>query len=347
MRHPFPEVPMLDIRVASPQQHENLILFPLIARGAPELPYDLLVDALAAGTLSIGELGTGQVPTLVAKNSGERDVLVLYGEQLIGSKQNRITNRSMLLPAGAVTEIPVYCMEQGGWQNVSNQMTTAPQHTLTKVRRRARETEARATASGRPAAIRSLREAQGLVWRDVAETMSKLGAHSSTGALDAAYSANASRIDQWLQVFERIHEQLGFVAFVGAEPLGMDLLGSQGLYTRMHARLLRGYILDAMERTDASNNVEPRGEAAQVYLNHVMAAPRTEAPTAGKGRYCVLTGAVIGGELTDAENTAHLSAFPPPPSTGAPPDDTTLDELFASFRRRRLYASDGGSDSVE
>jgi hypothetical protein len=107
--------PILDIRVAGPQQHENLRLFPLIARGAPELPYDLLVDALAAGTLSIGELGTGQVPTLVAKNGSERDVLVLDGEQLIGSKQNRITNRSMLLPAGAVTEIPVYCMEQGRW----------------------------------------------------------------------------------------------------------------------------------------------------------------------------------------------------------------------------------------
>jgi hypothetical protein len=228
--------------------------------------------------------------------------------------------------------------------DVSYQMTTAPQHTLTKVRRRARQTEARAAASGRPAEIRSLRDAQGVVWRDVAETMSNLGAHSPTGALDAAYSAHAGRIDLRLHAFERIDDQVGFVAFVGNEPLGMDLLGSPGLYTRMHARLLRGYILDAMERTDASNNVAPRGEAAQEYLDHVRAAPRTEAPTAGKGG--ALTGAVIGGELTDADIVAHLSAFPPR-STGTPPDDVALDELFASFTRRRPYASDGGSDSVE
>jgi hypothetical protein len=36
-------------------------------------------------------------------------VLVLDGEQLIGSRQNRTTNRSILLPAHATTEMASAC----------------------------------------------------------------------------------------------------------------------------------------------------------------------------------------------------------------------------------------------
>jgi hypothetical protein len=41
------------------------------------------------------------VPELIATNRGDADVLVLDGEQLIGARQNRMTNRSILLPAAA------------------------------------------------------------------------------------------------------------------------------------------------------------------------------------------------------------------------------------------------------
>ena len=106
---------MLDITVGAPQAHRNLTLFPLLATRAPELPYALLADALASGSVHIGEVGQGTVPALTARNDGDVDVLVLDGEQLIGSRQNRMTNRSLLLPAGSTIELPVSCMEHGRW----------------------------------------------------------------------------------------------------------------------------------------------------------------------------------------------------------------------------------------
>ncbi|MGH7446368.1 MAG: hypothetical protein ACRELT_02335 [Longimicrobiales bacterium] len=45
---------MLNVTVGRAQAHENLTIFPLLAVGAGDLPYTLLVDALSAGTLSIG-----------------------------------------------------------------------------------------------------------------------------------------------------------------------------------------------------------------------------------------------------------------------------------------------------
>src|SRR5690606_30206741 len=87
--------PMLDLELAAAQRHDLLTLFPLVAVGEPELPYALLVDALAAGTVRITEVGAGTVPALLAWNAGDVDVLVLDGEQLVGARQNRMTNRSI------------------------------------------------------------------------------------------------------------------------------------------------------------------------------------------------------------------------------------------------------------
>ena len=324
---------MLDVTISSPQRLEGLTLFPLLAPAGASLPCELLVDALAAGTLVIGEVGQGTVPTLLARNTGATDVLVLDGEQLIGSRQNRTINRSILLAAHSTTDVPVFCMEHGRWHFETEHMAPSPQHSPAKVRRRAREVEAVQAATG-AVLMDSLRVAQGAVWNDVAETISKVGGASATGDLSAAYEANTARISDWAKAFPHVEQQVGFLAFAGTQPLGLDVIGCHRLYARLHERLLRGYIMDALERrydalasaTAANAASAPAEAAAAAYLDAVRHAERTESPTAGKGRYCVLRGLVIGGELDDGERLVHLSAFPAarqpeppgPPLTGGP-----------------------------
>src|SRR5690606_40102059 len=48
-------------------------------------------------------------------------------------------------------------------------------------------------------------------------------------------------------LFPLVPGQVGLLAFEGAAPLGMDVIGGRALYTRVHARLLRGYVLDALD----------------------------------------------------------------------------------------------------
>jgi len=306
---------MLDIRIGAPQAHEYLTVFPLLAGDDVELPYALLADAIAAGTLRIGEVGQGAVPTLLAHNSGDTDILVLDGEQLIGSKQNRITNRSMLLGAHSTAEIPVSCMEHGRWHFDSDLMRSAPQHSPAKVRRHARETEVKHAYAGVAASPAALHEGQMDVWASIADTTAKLGGRSATGAMDAVYGANAARLDEMQRAFPGLPGQVGLLAFIGATPIGLDLVGGRTLYARLHPRLLRGYLLDALDRAADRTGASPaplatEASVAQAYLDVVRRARRVPAPTVGKGAYAVLTGAVIGGELLDGEAVAHLSAFP-------------------------------------
>ena len=88
------------LEVGAPIHHENLTLVSLRGEGHDLLDYDLSRETLAAGSLSIQEIGeTGRVPELVAVNQSERMVLLVDGEELLGAKQNRILNTSVLLAA--------------------------------------------------------------------------------------------------------------------------------------------------------------------------------------------------------------------------------------------------------
>lgn len=298
---------MLDIRLAEPLRHRQLTIYPLLAPAAVELPYQLLADALFDG-LRISEVGTGSVPSLLAINDGSIDVLILDGEQLIGARQNRMTNRSVILPAGSKTEIPVSCMEQGRWHSVSDFFSPSPQHSPSSVRRKAREVEADYARGGEAPATRVLAEAQGGVWDSIAETADTLGGSSETGALNDLFLAREEDLAGGLKHFPLQPRQVGLLAFAGMRAIGMDVVGGTNLYARLHERLLRGYVLDAMSAPETGR--APGVRTAQGFLDRVQRAERVRAPSIGKGEYSVLSRVVIGGELLEAERLVHLSAFP-------------------------------------
>jgi hypothetical protein len=299
---------MLDVTLAAPQRHENLTVFPLVARGPAELPYELMADAINAGSLRITEVGSGSVPELYAIHQGDVSILVLDGEQLIGARQNRMTNRSILLPAHAKTSIPVSCMEQGRWRPDSDRFDPAPQNAPSTVRRRTRDREALNVNAGRAAGADTLREAQGDVWGAIADKSAAIGFNSPTSALNDLYTDRTADVSRFLAAFPVVDGQVGLVAYLGDTPLGLDLIGSTRIYGRVHGRLMRGYVMDAVG--EASAAAELAESVAQGYLDSVTEARRVDSPTVGLGTYRVLTGAVVGGELKAEDRLVHLSAFP-------------------------------------
>jgi hypothetical protein len=332
---------MLAIAVAPPQRHENLVVFPLIGEGPPELPYTLLADALTAGTLTITEVGAGTVPTLLAANKAGADVLILDGEQLIGARQNRMTNRSILLPARSEVPLPVSCMEQGRWHFTTGEMSPAPQHSPSKVRRHARRAEAGYALHDLDVPTSALAEAQGNVWSEIDGVVRCMPGRSPTGALDAAYAGAAERIVDRVDHFPNLPGQVGILAFLDGAPLGLDIIGGANLFARLHDRLLRGYIMDAMSTPPASPEpAAPDAAAAQHFLDRVRQARRVAAETVGGGRYAVLVGDVVGGDLTAADRPVHLCAFPAAePSPGHGPGGSPRPDhpLPPPSRRRRMY----------
>jgi hypothetical protein len=305
---------MLPVTIAPPQSGAGLTLFPLVATEPGDAGYDLLPDALEAGTLVITEVGEdGSVPELVAINRGGRDVLVLDGMQLIGAKQNRTVGRTILLGAATETRIPVSCMEQGRWRYAARSMKSGLYHSSAKVRKRARAVEsAEAVSPDAASDPRSpselLSRAQGQVWEAIRDSGDKHRAYSATGALNDIYDAAGPRMEAITAAFPALDGQVGFVAFLAGAPVGADVLDSPGTYARLHDRLVRAYIFEALEAQVESKGATP--DLARSFLEGVTTGDRRPLPTVGRGTYRSLVGTVVGGELELDGKVVHLSAFP-------------------------------------
>src|SRR3989454_6869721 len=100
--------------VGEPLSHGALTVIPLLA--PKEVEPDWLTLAEAGAAVTITEVSAdGEVPTLSLVNDTDRPVLLLDGEELIGAKQNRILNTTVLVAAHAALRIPLSCVEPGRW----------------------------------------------------------------------------------------------------------------------------------------------------------------------------------------------------------------------------------------
>ncbi len=105
-------VPALDTAsVGAPLTRLEVSFFPIYLPGN-ELPE--IATGEGSG-LVVGELDRERVNTLSAKNPTGTPILLVEGEHFLGGMQNRVVNRTVLLPPGEAREIPVTCLEARRW----------------------------------------------------------------------------------------------------------------------------------------------------------------------------------------------------------------------------------------
>ena len=99
-----------------PQRHGLLTVVPLLFAGDRGPRYRMAAEAFADGTLQVGEVSHGgSVPNLLVVNGGDKPVLIVDGEELVGAKQNRILNTTVLVREKSELVVPVSCVEAGRW----------------------------------------------------------------------------------------------------------------------------------------------------------------------------------------------------------------------------------------
>ena len=118
----------------------NMEMVPLIGEDNSDLYYLTLDEALKSRSARATETSeNGTVPELAFLNEGETPVFLMDGEELVGAKQNRVLNLSIMAPAGKTITIPVSCVESGRWSYSSDEFSSGS---------RAQYASARASKSG-------------------------------------------------------------------------------------------------------------------------------------------------------------------------------------------------------
>ena len=104
------------VEIGEPTARHNLSVFPLFGPVHRDPDYITLDEAINSRHSEITEVSDeGTVAEIGFSNSTDRPILVVDGEELVGAKQNRIVNLTLLVPAKSAVVIPVSCVEAGRW----------------------------------------------------------------------------------------------------------------------------------------------------------------------------------------------------------------------------------------
>jgi len=317
---------LASVALAPRQAHKSLTVWPLVRReggaGAAAAAYVPLARALEVGWLDVDEVSEGgAVPLARVTNRGGETVLVLFGEELIGAKQNRIANASFLVPAASELVIDVSRVEAGRWGRARRDRFTASEAILSSKLRR--------TMLGRVLAARAaggrFEADQGEVWDEVAERVAFANVEAPTSAYADYRASRATELDEIGRAFHPVPGQLGFVAAAGDEVLGVEAIGSPEVFVEAFRRLLSGYAIDAVDaafhrerearrheaRASGGEAAAPRFDAPEPFLEALAAASTLATPSLGLGTDLRLEGDTLSGcALVCADALVHLTAYP-------------------------------------
>ncbi len=212
---------LLDLHLGHPVHRGALTLFPVWnGRAVATRGY-----VLADGVVHVAERdGSAVVAELVVTNPAARPALVLEGDLLEGGQQDRVANRSVLVPAQRAQVLEVSCVEQGRWHGDRAQRRTGHRAPL----------EIRAAA----------RRDQGRVWESVERYSARFG-RDDTGSLRHA----AGRVRSRAAGLDPLPYQCGVLIGLAGQPVLLEVFDSHRTLQRQWRALLDSAALSALSAT--------------------------------------------------------------------------------------------------
>ncbi|MBE3138780.1 MAG: hypothetical protein IMZ63_03070, partial [Actinobacteria bacterium] len=267
-----------------------------------------------------GEIGKGgSVPELIAENIGDVSVLLLDGEELIGAKQNRVLNTTILIGASSKVTIPVSCVEAHRWSFVSEHFSNSDSMLNYDIRK-----EKSFDVSNSLRSSGAYRSNQGKVWNQIDEMASDLKVKSSTGAMKDVFNSVEEQLEEYIKNFNIVPEQKGLFVFIDGKIAGFDVLSLSSAYGKIHSKLIKSYSMDAIRsdstRREMANPGRNRNagmesldisiEQAKYFIEEIKDCNETKFKSAGlgydyryEGEFCV------GSALLVEECAIHMAFF--------------------------------------
>lgn len=270
-------LPLPSLRVGDPVQHEALSVFPLFTNKQSEVDYRLADEALADQSLLVEEVDeSGSVSNLRVENKGDLRVLFLEGEELVGAKQNRILNTSLLVAANSNLVIPVSCVEGGRWRYQSRFFAHSGSHSPSKLRR-----TLKASVSKSAREKRSHRSDQSEIWREVDCLHAAHGVTSDSAAMSDAFDKYQERIDSFREKLAYVDGAVGAAVAIGKKVVLIDVFDKPTTCQQVWDRLLSGVVFDALE-TDAADQ-SASAEDVEKLIAEVNDLPCEQSAAVGEG----------------------------------------------------------------
>jgi hypothetical protein len=320
------------IQIRAEQSYKNLAVFPVLSDYVIPFDYLTLDEALSEDLIEVVELDEGgSVPELRLINKSDKMVLILDGEELVGAKQNRIVNTTILIPAMETVVIPVSCVEEGRWSYDTERFHSEERIMAPTMRAmKAQQVNYSVRLSG------EFRSDQSAIWNEISEKASRRKAESDSMAMAEIYRKERPAINDYLENFAMVDSQIGAIFLINGKVVGMDCFGKTETFEKTFKKIVESYALDAIDWYDEKAESKRSKTKVTNFLKTANDAQVETHSSVGLGTDCRLeSNKCTGFALSHEEQVLHLSVFARE-AEGKKPKPSSRMQRFSSRKRDRI-----------
>ena len=250
---------------------QGVEVFPLYTSSSSGLEYEISSNAIEAGQVSVKEVGDeGTVPCLLLENAGESQVFFMEGEQLIGGKQNRTLNTSILAGAKSNLRIPVSCVERGRWRYRHQGEYSSSRHSISPEIRR----------SLRGSVSRSLdmkaghSSSQGQVWEEIVQEHQDLNVSSASEDIEETCHVYSEKLGELREKLLHPRGAVGLATSIRGRIVSFDIFDKASTCKLFWGQLISGYTISSLKPAARVRHARNQPAAALTDIDGFIDAAR-------------------------------------------------------------------------
>jgi hypothetical protein len=291
-------------KVTVSQQQSGPQVFGLQWPATPNPVYSTLDEAMSAGTLDITEVSAeGSVPALKVESRSDVMTFLMAGEQVLGAKQNRVLNVSLIVGAHSALSVPVSCVEAGRWRYRSAKFASGGTMSHGVMRKMmSKHVRESYRQRGTPSAN------QGAVWDEVKRKLHALASTSPSDEYDQVYKDFRTPLDDLLRELTPPAGCHAAVFAVGGQIAGADVFDQPATLVKLWPKLVRAYALDVLEAKHPESSVT--AAEAERWVHSAAGAKLEQFSTPGLGQDIRLDARGLAGAALIVEcQPVHVELF--------------------------------------
>lgn len=182
---------------------------------------------------------SGSVNNLFVLNYSNHFVFFMDGDILIGSKQNRVLNTSVLIAPNSKTIIPVSCVEAGRWRYTTSKFSSEEYIAPVFFRR-----DKTINVNENLKSNRKHYAKQNEVWENVNSYCLAFRLVSNTNNLSDIYYKKKNDIDSFKKEFSINDNANGLAVLRDNILLGIDIFNKKDIYKEYFPKILKGIAME-------------------------------------------------------------------------------------------------------
>lgn len=304
----------LSLELLESQRYKNMKVIPVRMNDVGNSEYLTLKRGINAGFVEVTECEVSTVGTVLARNNANVPLVLIDGDEIVGAKQNRIMNRSLIVPPKTTLPISVSCTEQGRWHYGRDDVGGGFEYEFNDSRDSIEHfacSDIAADFSTRRYKSQDLFESgecQSTVWNSINDLERKTSFRSRTSALHDNFVNHRPMLDEYLKNFRLEYGQLGAIFIINGQIKGMELFANPSIYQDYHEKIFRSYIMEAITNHQFGSAFVEKD--VREFLREISRSEFKRSEEKGIGRHLQFANCYgYGAALLNGHDLVHINYF--------------------------------------